>query len=1639
MSRLTKEQAMSLYGRNLPTPIIEKMTLLDVKNDDEYLESLADLRTIGLDPLLDSVVTNLTSVRDRVVSSTTRVDLDISFYLQTWEGFDVNELTRELFEKITTAPGETGTTDTSDSLFINAAITFPTLPGAARAAEPARRKNKIDLLSMFYDATDRLINDQFAKLSLQSSYNIQNQMRALVANQYASNNPAEVTKAYEVSQPLSDFYEVAELTAQYDADDNPIIKISNIKLTFYIANFTNHPNITFYTAVSTAPPVVLGSQSPLDPISYSMNFSDLGYEDLVKRGSLSTISEPVFVDSAGVYYPNLPLRALNKKYYKIDDYGPKQIIDQTNVLLGEYRKYLATDSQLLDAVNQIKLLIQTQQDAVNFLQLLDRAGQVYSETNEVTRYSRFYERFRILVKNADATLRNQQEVVKRVYRNYKVVDARAFVPPPMDASSYVHELTDSRDYLYEQIFHSNVANFVPIGDTPPAGYPGRAELPESPSERLEQYATETEGYRRSVINLLMPAGGGFNYGGRSSPTDTISTDVYENAMQRVGATRLPWENKGGMTKFNQYVSRHQNLLSRVDAGSMPLNYVFDHVSFSATEIADMLGGNYRQDHPLDRAVLKIAWWIYHVWAGRLIQGSEHKGYRDNSDYDGVHWYVAKSEYLSLDYVDLATQNVYTKWTQDNGYKQPTVPPDRWERLVQSLVPGESYTPAPVKHSNDEGGVATTQEPPTHHAPPSADAEWVLDNFGFSTDGTAASEENLPHRNLNFHAGARVYHGNPAFWYWTRDDDTNSDRLAWSQYWLNPFFWTACHEKEVWSMTVLGKLEEQVSFYVPTRALGADGSRVVADTAADSTVTVDSIADLTDYTMTYGAGPMPPEWVNELIDERWERIGGVRGISSNVPTYGSGEFYTSNAYKKGSFLALADDPQKRPPFVRVKRRKLKNIYNDVKPLIMNLFGMDESGIGTAGGPEEEDASSTNPMTQLDTYLQEMPGAVANDVSNKLFDRLESLPYSDFDTPYDISQEANRQIELVHAEYIDAMDQFLSKDLCSIYIATSPPPEASVNRRNIVSGDTETAADLFFARVDNDYIGGVQAARGQQTVVPYGQFGIPAYAAVKHIVASGVQSRQDSEVWKLDFGDAIKQVLHNSFLQTKETIKERIKSYLNSRQELEGFQSDVGIHSTLAEVDIVLKKYGYFFFDLEKYIRKRSFMSRVINVDRLIGYMDSGQEITNAAVRFENAAVALNNFGSRPEASPYAELNAPWNGDPPMPRGVMISLTSQLNPTDGNTSPTSFKQMNFKTIEDEEGQPIVYRKIDPLSEIRFDQISEYTNNPGYGSGELGMPGQEKLEDATRGGALPQQDFLPGGDLFQFGFFDGDYSAYGAADADAMATDYAISVVRGQEVDMDAVIAAHPKQVDAHTKLELRNYGFGGFSNVALDGGQTWVDNYRLMCFKYQFFMDDDLAYSNNAHEEYEDTLNSVDDVKITIEIRDRSREVVKALCDKYSEEYLMFLPYFEAAKENCAFDAFDQRFNKFFADAMLHEYPNKSEQPWFRMAATYVMMYNLFSDTYAGNRSKMEEAANNILETIRPETGTLDALINFKAACDILNEMLRTAEADVDDVENGFAIGEEQPLATFEIYQTLASPVIDHIGDYTQREEAMEREF
>ena len=199
-----------------------------------------------------------------------------------------------------------------------------------------------------------------------------------------------------------------------------------------------------------------------------------------------------------------------------------------------------------------------------------------------------------------------------------------------------------------------------------------------------------------------------------------------------------------------------------------------------------------------------------------------------------------------------------------------------------------------------------------------------------------------------------------------------------------------------------------------------------------------------------------------------------------------------------------------------------------------------------------------------------------------------------------------------------------------------------------------------------------------------------------------------------------------------------------------------------------------------------------------------------------------------------------------------------------------------------------------------------------------------------------------------------------------------------------------------------------------------------------MDDDNAFINPF---FKAAPYSNDAVTLSIELHDNSHTMVQALNDHYQGVLDTFKDeYFDVAIEGCAYDNYNHKFNDFFTEQMLLRFPDPTTSPWFRMVAIYTLYMNIFTDAYSGDKAKMEQAANIIIESVRPETGTLSYLLEFYEQLSAFKIQLEAAAATALGLhEEGASNGYQK----YELNTIVSEMVIDHIGDYSKRADDMNR--
>ena len=164
------------------------------------------------------------------------------------------------------------------------------------------------------------------------------------------------------------------------------------------------------------------------------------------------------------------------------------------------------------------------------------------------------------------------------------------------------------------------------------------------------------------------------------------------------------------------------------------------------------------------------------------------------------------------------------------------------------------------------------------------------------------------------------------------------------------------------------------------------------------------------------------------------------------------------------------------------------------------------------------------------------------------------------------------------------------------------------------------------------------------------------------------------------------------------------------------------------------------------------------------------------------------------------------------------------------------------------------------------------------------------------------------------------------------------------------AKAKGFNQYSYLLQRNYDFAGSSIVP--------NEYRLACFAYNYYVDDDVA------------LRSGDSYFVSVKIRDRSQRILNVIINELNDIYEEYEIYASQAAENCVHNMFDDQFNQFFIDKMNEQYGEQpDEAPWQKMAVAVTIIDDLLYARYAGEISVIFVAANSISDSVNPYSGNL----------------------------------------------------------------------
>ena len=205
----------------------------------------------------------------------------------------------------------------------------------------------------------------------------------------------------------------------------------------------------------------------------------------------------------------------------------------------------------------------------------------------------------------------------------------------------------------------------------------------------------------------------------------------------------------------------------------------------------------------------------------------------------------------------------------------------------------------------------------------------------------------------------------------------------------------------------------------------------------------------------------------------------------------------------------------------------------------------------------------------------------------------------------------------------------------------------------------------------------------------------------------------------------------------------------------------------------------------------------------------------------------------------------------------------------------------------------------------------------------------------------------------------------------------------INFDVIGSSKAYRLEGHG--EFTPYG----KDVALQKGYKIRDGYRLMCFEFEDFMDDDIAYHNTigAEGDRADLIAQTNSYErpnseylVQILVEDRTMKflvghVYNLVMNVYAglKEYVLF------AEEVCSYNNITNQFNQFFIDAINAKYPTAQSRAWVRAAfvinSCRAIFFNEFSDEDQGQEAAIIKNSVDLINKMSPERGTLENLRAF----------------------------------------------------------------
>lgn len=1432
--------------------------------------------------------------------------------------------------------------------------------------------------------------------------------------------------------PLNSFKENISFDSDFDDDMNKIIKSNVIELDLLVPDFDTTSHLTLFAGLSVGHPSDLENQSV---VSFGLNYSDLAYEFVLRSGVVAIINSEGYVEKrTQAFYTGNVLRALNKKYYKSIDYGGEEIVSNLRSVIEDYQKYRDEKPEVNDGIANLEYQIARYQDNIDFLERLNDYIKVFPEKSPETKAGQMYERIRRSVENSNTLVKQQAEVEKRLIRNVKIRDLRPLQFEQVFVPSYDSSL-DVDDFLYGTVIQTSLAKFQPGGATKwktELEYDSE-EYTEAVLTTLKQLAEDYGFYgdfsmeKGSHVNVLNhannklgdrgvhflesniahityyatliywhfwftpwaepkfrrnPAGGSQGY----SADGTKINNEWENDLGRVmddlyeSSLGLSINNDGEISHRSGYSTEAEDkwkydtcnycnsygqqrmcamcgaweAYSRLEGGITPTHVLQRDVVNSGKSYGyvDTVNGHNRtfQNNSGTQQFLGLVEYLRrYTWAhstsahrrynvsmgetggtdstnrswtdneGNSTYGAEtyyaqtRDGLRSDNyhpeDYEGVN---AKADFADGPWaiVDSSGGNVLESEAQFLNYQVQCLIPaaksvlekyvgvvwqdagaSSWQTVGQSVAPG-----SPGYHSDGLQGKI---------------GRWFRDSTKFSQAISFAFEGGRPSDEQMFD----LING-------SLSSVDREARLVARKFALNA------------SVHFLQTVKENVERHfgtTPVYKMRAGYDYYNAVSADCTSWTVDGWYCLKpDYCSTGCRSVVAQHafpWLHTLgMMEVNDKYGHPQGL--NTAHRGEGGLTDVVPYgNPGAYNTWGWNVHRRPGFG-------PNNAN-------HIHGHSVSWGGTSYDFEyyEYDYHRRCPEPQIGF-------GITKSYDGGLFGYVTAFAGRG-DYKVSLPDQIREYISNLGYGPEDTMSSELMGALHGYGSGGSGIGGGSYALENVdaVGGSWLGEVDAIYTNYDEPLLEFLEKLMFEKTGFPRNSHKCQTESMTDGDKCPGCPP----EIWHYNFGN---QILIYAMEVLATAGYDALYNYFYDATRIlllyHGFTIDESEVDKLANVDIVVKKYGWYFYDMEKYVRKQSNVSSILDVDKFISYFPNANDVLNFTISIDETA--MTHF-----------------------RTDMIGDNS-VQGINAHTPELSIKDegydMYMSTKFNAGYQPKSHEFIGktPSNDFSYD---DWSSTLSADESKWDLP----LAKYKGRPPWPSVKLL---DVSSWADFDADIDA--EATFSGINKERVFSYVALRNVDLGWVSS---ETTDLDDLAEATD-------TVHLEGasGATPAipNNYRLACFNYNWYVDDDLTGFAGTQDHY----------NLQVKIKDTSGELIPAFSLMFNAIYNDFVEnYYNLAIENCTFNRFTSQFNDFFSTNMNEVYgDNLIYAPWFRAPAVWAVFRDLFTDAYNGDIDLMFEDARRMSDIINPTTGFLDALINFKGQMETFADVLEEAVALYD---------------------------------------------